>query len=160
VPEALIEASTAELTRQFTYPPARCSTPAGFRQASCAGTRDVITRAVIDRGITTRRGHGQNVPEHFARVYRRYVRPRFEACPSELQAVADRLSRPRSTVRCLIRLTSRQPPSRAERRLGAQLLAGLASNLQSVLPTDRRISLNFYARLSYHDNARICRVRD
>jgi hypothetical protein len=47
--------------------------------------------------------------------------------------------------------------SRSERRVGAQLLAGLASYLQSVLSTDRRLSLNLYARLSKHENARICR---
>jgi len=48
--------------------------------------------------------------------------------------------------------------SRAERRVGAQLLSRAGVHLQSVLPTDRRLSLNFYARLSNHDNARICRV--
>jgi hypothetical protein len=46
---------------------------------------------------------------------------------------------------------------RPEQRVGAQLLAGLASYLQSVLPTDPSAQLNFYAQLSNHDDALICR---
>ena len=42
---------------------------------------------------------------------------------------------------------------------GAHLLAGPASYLQSLLPADRRLSLNSYAPLSNHDSARICMNR-
>jgi len=37
-----------------------------------------------------------------------------------------------------------------DRRVGAQLLAGLASHLQSVRPTDHRLSQKFYARCNHH----------
>ena len=43
------------------------------------------------------------------------------------------------------------------RRVGAQLLAGQASYMQRVLTTDPSAQPEFCARLSNHDNARICR---